>query len=72
MLTATGTDVVSSHTFNVAQKQSSCVISDTVMRNVVGQSGQQDIYNCARLDHTETGLHAVDCGSEGTINIPSS
>ncbi len=73
MLTITGTDVVSSHTFSTTQKQGSCVVSDTVLNSVVGQpSGQQDIYNCARLENTETGLHFVDCGDEGTIDIPSS
>lgn len=73
MLTINVADGASSHTFSTTQKQSSCVVLDAALNNVVGQpSGQQDIYNCARLENTETGLHFVDCGNEGTIDIPSS
>ena len=73
MLTINGADVASTHTFSIVQRQSGCVVSDTVQNNIAGQpSGQQDIYNCARLENTQTALHVVNCGDEGTIDIPSS
>ena len=62
---------VSTHTFSTTPKQGSCVVSDTVQSNIAGSPSQPEIYNCARLENTQTALRVVNCG-EDTFDIPSS
>lgn len=71
-LTITGTDMVSTHTFSLTPQQNGCLISDVVQGGFIGQSApQQDTYTCVRLEVSQTALHVVNCGDEGTIDIPS-
>ena len=72
-LTFIGTDTVSKHTFSLTQQNGSCLISDVVQGSFIGAStSQQDTYICTRLEDSETALHFVNCGDEGTIDVPSS
>lgn len=72
VLSLAGLDIVSIHTFGIEQQQGGCAISDVVQTSLGSQSLGRNFYTCARLEMTETSLRAINCGSEGTINIPSS
>jgi hypothetical protein len=70
-LTFIGTDMVSKHTFSLTQQNGGCLISDVVQGSFIGQpTPQQDTYTCTQLEDSETALHFVNCGDEGTIDIP--
>jgi len=72
VLSVAGLDIVSIHTFGIEQQQGGCAVSDVVQTSLGPQSFGRNFYRCARLEMIGASLRAVNCGSEGTINIPSS
>jgi hypothetical protein len=66
-----GIDTITTHTFTLQKKNTSCTISDAVQNRVVPQPARNTgTYTCSGLVNAANELHFNGCGKLGTIIVP--
>ncbi len=66
-----GVDTITTHTFTVQKKDTSCAISDAVQHRIVPQPAKNaGTFTCSGLVNTANELHFTGCGTSGDIIVP--
>ncbi len=72
VLSVSGIDTVTTHTFTLEKKNNQCVVTEAVQHRIIPRpASAPQVYTCTNVNNVAGVLHFVGCGADGTMVVPT-